>query len=59
MESKKPLTFTLSIVAIILGCTLFKQFSFETLQFKNTGLGIVYLITFLLSIYFLFKNKKK
>jgi hypothetical protein len=58
MGKKKALTFTFSIVAIILGVTLFKQFDFKNLKFENTGLAIVYAIAFILSIYFLIKNSK-
>jgi uncharacterized membrane protein YuzA (DUF378 family) len=58
MESKKTFSFTLSIVAIILGVTLFKQFDFETLKFEKTGLAIVYIIVFIASVYFLIKNFK-
>jgi hypothetical protein len=58
MENKKPLSFTFTIIAIILGVTLFKQFDFKTLKFENTGLAIVYIIVFTFSIYFLIKNYK-
>ena len=58
MEKKSALTFTFSIVAIILGVALFKQFDFKTLKFEKTSLAIVYLIVFIFSIYFLVKNSK-
>jgi hypothetical protein len=58
MEKKKTLTFTFSIVAIILGVILFKQFDFENFKFKKTGLAIVYIIGFIISLYFLIKNSK-
>jgi predicted ferric reductase len=58
MENKKALSFTFTIVAIILGVTLFKQFDFENLRFKKTGIAIVYIIGFAISIYFLTKNYK-
>jgi membrane protein DedA with SNARE-associated domain len=59
MEKRKALLFTFSIIAIILGWTLFKQFDFENLKFEKTGLAIVYIITFVCSIYVLVKNAKK
>jgi membrane protein DedA with SNARE-associated domain len=59
MEKRKALLFTFSIIAIILGWTLFKQFDFENLKFEKTGLAIVYIITFVASIYVLVKNAKK
>lgn len=54
MDKKFPLW----ILAIILGTAVFKQIDFENLNFKNTGLGIVYLLTFMLSIFFIVNKKK-
>lgn len=59
MEKKKAITFTFAIVAIILGVTLFKQFDFKNFRFEKTGLAIVYLIAFIISVYILIKNSKK
>jgi predicted ferric reductase len=56
MENKKALTFTFWIVAIILGATLFKQFDFKNLRFEKTGLAIVYIIAFLISVIVLIRN---
>jgi predicted ferric reductase len=53
MEKKKSISFTFSIVAIILGVTLFKQFDFKNLRFEHPALAVVYLITFIISIYIL------
>jgi len=58
MEIKKGASFFFGTLAVILGWTLFKQFAFETLEFKNTGLAIIYLLTFAFSIYFLRKKSK-
>jgi hypothetical protein len=58
MRNKKTLSFTFTIIAIILGVTLFKQFDFKSLEFENTGLAIVYIIGFMISMYFLLKNYK-
>jgi DNA-binding transcriptional regulator of glucitol operon len=58
MENKKAVNFIMVFIAIILGWTLFKQFDFESLKFKNTGLAIVYMITFSFSIYCLIKDYK-
>lgn len=58
MENRKAILFVFGIIAIILGWTLFKQFDFENLKFKHTGLAIIYLVTFLFSIYFLIRNYK-
>jgi hypothetical protein len=59
MENRKALLFSFSIIAIILVWTLFKQFDFKNLTFKNTGLAIIYIATFVFSIYVLIRNYKK
>lgn len=58
MENKKALLFALGIAAIILGVTLFRQFDFENLKFEKTGLAIVYIISFVISIYFIINTYK-
>lgn len=59
MQNKKLPNFFFVIIAIILGWTLFKQFDFENLKFEHTGLAIVYIIIFVLSIYFLIRDYKR
>lgn len=60
MENKNNVpVFTFSIVAIILGVVLYKQFNFETLTFEKPALAIVYIIVFVFSIFVLIKNFKK
>lgn len=59
MENSKTLSFTLIVVAVILGVTLFKQFDFEHLKFEKTGLAIVYLIAFVISVFVLVKNSRR
>ncbi|MBF8456117.1 hypothetical protein IV494_02890 [Kaistella sp. G5-32] len=56
MKNKKNLSFTFIIIAVILGVTLYKQFDFENMKFEKTGLAIVYLIGFAISIFVLIKN---
>ncbi|MEE1944530.1 hypothetical protein VRU48_05380 [Pedobacter sp. KR3-3] len=56
MEKKKASSFIFGIIAIILGCTLWKQFDFKNLKFEHTGLAIIYAITFAFSVYVLVKN---
>lgn len=48
--------FIFSIMAIILGVTLFKQFDFQTLTFEKPALAIVYIIAFAISVYALVKK---
>ncbi|MFB9078916.1 hypothetical protein ACFFLS_10545 [Flavobacterium procerum] len=59
MENNKVPVFTFSIIAIILGVILYKQFDFETLKFENPILAVIYLIVFVFSVYVLVKNSKK
>lgn len=58
MKNKKPLSFTFTIIAIILGVTLFKQFDFKAFKFEKPALAVVYLIVFVFSIYIIVKNYK-
>lgn len=59
MEKKKAVSFTLTIVAIILGVTLYKQFDFRELRFEQPALAVVYGITFLVSVYVLINAARK
>ncbi len=56
MEKKKGGIFFWSIIAIILGWTLYRKFDFETLKFEKPALAVVYIITFSIAIFFLVKN---
>ncbi|SHF77169.1 hypothetical protein [Flavobacterium defluvii] len=57
MENKNNApVFTLSIVAIIVGIALYKQFDFETSKFEKPALTAVYLIVFVFSVFVLIKN---
>ena len=56
MGNNKALSFTMGIVAIILGVVLFKHFDFATFKFQKPALDIVYLITFIFAIYLLIRN---
>lgn len=59
MSNKKGLSFPLLIIAIVLGWTIFKQFDFENLKFEKPTLAVVYVLTFLMSVYLLVKNFKE
>ena len=56
MESKKGISFTFLIIAIIVGNGIYKQFDFETLKFDKPAIAIIYIICFVFSIYILIKN---
>ena len=59
MENKKLVNFFFVMIALILGWTLYKQFDFENLRFEHTGLAIIYMVVFVMSIYFLIKDFRK
>jgi len=59
MDKKKGINFMWLIIAFILGTTLFKHFNFQTLRFKMPALDIIFLITFIATIYIIIKDYKK
>lgn len=59
MQTKNTMRFTLTVVAVILGAVLFKQFNFEHFRFKNNGLAVIYLAVFVTSVYLLVRTGKK
>jgi hypothetical protein len=59
MDKKNTMSFTLIIVAIILGAALFKQFDFQQLRFEQPALAAIYLITFGICVSILIKNARK
>ncbi|RCH53958.1 hypothetical protein DJ568_15575 [Mucilaginibacter hurinus] len=56
MEKKNALSFTLIVVAIILGVSLWRQFDVETFRFEKPALAVIYLIVFAASVFILIKN---
>ena len=58
MGNRKGINFFFGIIAIILGSAIYKQFDFENLKFEKPALAVVYIVTFIVSIYFLMKNYK-
>lgn len=59
MEKYKAPVFTLTIVAIIVGVSLFKLIDFATFKVEKPALAVIYLITFVGSVYVLVKSRKK
>ena len=59
MSNKKEYSFPLIIIAVVLGWTIFKQFDFENMKFEKPAMAIVYSLTFLMTVYFIFKNNKE
>jgi predicted ferric reductase len=58
MNNKKEYSFPLIIIAVILGWTIFKQFDFENLKFEKPAMAVVYILTFLMTVYFILKKDK-
>ncbi len=59
MENKKGINFAFLMIAFVLGLTLFKHFDFKTFKFKEPALDILFLVTFIVSIYIIIKDYKK
>ena len=59
MEKKKGINFMLAIIAIIIGTTLYKHFNFETFSFKKPALDIIFLITFIFTVYAIIKEYRQ
>lgn len=59
MEGKKRINFIFLIIAIILGGTLWKHFDFSTFSFEMPALDIIFLITFIVSVYIIIKDYRK
>lgn len=57
--TKKGQPFPLIIIAIVLGGTIFKEFDFDTLRFEKPALAVVYILTFLMTVYFIFKHNNE
>ncbi|MFD0939547.1 hypothetical protein [Pedobacter boryungensis] len=59
MNNKKGLSFPLIIIAVVLGVTIYKQFDFKSFTFESPAMAVIYILTFLMTLYFLFKNPKE
>ncbi|APS38937.1 hypothetical protein SAMN04488033_1502 [Salegentibacter agarivorans] len=59
MKNIKLPNFFFTVIAIILGAALYKQFDFGNLKFEKPALAILYAIVLIFSIYGIVKNYKK
>ncbi len=59
MKNIKLPNFFFTVVAIILGAALYKQFDFENQSFEKPALAILYAAVFICSIYGIINNYKK
>lgn len=56
MSTKKELSFPLIIIAIVIGGTLYKQIDFKTMTVKDPAMAVIYALTLLMTLYFIFKR---
>jgi hypothetical protein len=59
MGNNKAPVFTLTIVSIIVGVSLFKLIDFATFKVEKPALAVIYLVTFVGSVYVLIKSRKR
>ena len=57
MKNKIGFNIFFAMIAFTLGLALLREFDFNTLTFRKTALGILYLIVFIVSFYLTFKKK--
>lgn len=58
MKSKIGFNFLFALIAFPVGMALAREYNFENNTFKNPGLGVIYLITFLGLVFLTFKKKE-
>ncbi|MBS4063718.1 MAG: hypothetical protein KGZ74_04120 [Chitinophagaceae bacterium] len=59
MQTKKGLSFFGIIVALIVGAALYREYDPAAGAFKNTGLAIIYFITFVFAVFLLIRGYSK
>lgn len=59
MNNKKGIPFPLLIIAIVLGWTIVKEFDFENLKFEKPAMAVIYILTFVMTVYMIFKNNNQ
>ncbi len=58
MKNKIGFKIIFELIAFPIGIALLREFNFQYFTFKNTALGIIYLVTFIFCIFFMLKKKK-
>lgn len=58
MKNKIGFNIGFALIAFPIGLALLREFNFQYFTFKNTTLGIIYLVTFIFCIFFMLKKKK-
>jgi len=59
MENKNHIGWLpFAVLAVVLGMAVFKQLNFESMSFKKPALGILYSLSFILSVVLMLTSKK-
>jgi len=58
MGNKKAKAFLFAIIAVILGLTIIKHFDVEQMKFEKPALDTLYILTFIMSVFFLLRSIK-
>ncbi len=58
MKNKIDFNLGFALLAFPIGLALVREFDFQTFTFKNTILGIIYLVTFIFCVVLMLKKKK-
>jgi hypothetical protein len=58
MKNKFGFNIIFALIAFPIGLALIKDIDFENLTLKKPALDIIYIVTFIFAIYFLFKKKQ-
>ena len=58
MGNKKAKAFLFSIIAVILGLSIIKHFDVEQMKFEKPALDTLYILTFIMSVFFLLRSIK-
>lgn len=56
MEKKRKINIIYIIIALLTGSRALKHFNFETYSFKTPALDAIFLVTFILAVYLIFKE---
>jgi hypothetical protein len=59
MKNKIGFNWGFALLAFPIGLGLLREFDFQTYTFKKTALGILYLVTFIVCIFLIFKKKEQ
>ncbi|TDS06756.1 hypothetical protein B0I21_1151 [Sphingobacterium paludis] len=59
MKNKIGFNLIFALIALPIGLALLREFDFQSLTFCKTALGVLYLLTFIISVFLMLKKNKK